>query len=503
MGMISERETHIRALRGEIYRLARLRDQLDAVLDELHICRTAVRSTIRKLPPEVLVLIFELAMGENVADLVKIVNVCARWRTVALQAPCLWARIHVTGKQAVGQVAAANVNTWIKRAQKMPLSIRVAAPLYMAHRAHGKLSILQVAHLHPANRIRELSLHMFAGDLHVLAYQPPGVYTVLERLEVRLGGRADIDKAGYYPRRDSLYDLQDEPLASITAFENCPRLRSVALYGDRPINNNSPLAKHFPLPWAQLTNLVLQLPDCRSADSPPFLRCTSLVTGDIWVRRFNPDDHALGTTPVEFPNLRTLRLCLAGYPSALLQLIRAPGLRALAVEKEALDIQIWGALSQLCTHAPLLEDVKLINFDFCSPPTAKEEWLRQLPSVRSFTLERGTLQPSTMIPLFEAFPRTEILMPSLERLCFERVKPIVFDTCFGDTKRRELEWQDDIIFVQAIRSRLEAAEDDIVAQMRHLSLSYSSRLLTDSVRTDLEALTKKVPEFTVEISRTV
>jgi len=134
---ISVAQADISRLDGEITRLNAVLDGLtrkrDALQTYTHL-HTALVAPIRRLPPEVLSEIFLCYNDENNVLYIRlnkvpllVGGVCSRWRTIALSTPRLWNSFALTIRPKHLKSDAMLAETWLARAGRCPLTIRLAS----------------------------------------------------------------------------------------------------------------------------------------------------------------------------------------------------------------------------------------------------------------------------------------------------------------------------------------------------------------------------------------
>ena len=97
---------------------------------ELRLCRMALNSPIRCMPNELLACIFCHVPHKrsSPASVLKHVQVCQRWRAVALEEPQLWTQLTLEDAQAIGANAVEQVHAWFRRAHPLSVSLTFLRP---------------------------------------------------------------------------------------------------------------------------------------------------------------------------------------------------------------------------------------------------------------------------------------------------------------------------------------------------------------------------------------
>ncbi|KAJ7082969.1 hypothetical protein C8R44DRAFT_58137 [Mycena epipterygia] len=356
--LIAAAEENIARIDSQIKDLMCLRDRERGLITALRL----VIAPIRKLPSELLVQIFLHSLSSfrpSIKDVLKLCHVCALWKQLAYRTPGLWTielPINIT-KDSTDYIAARKV--WLERSAPLPIPISVDLG------APGKKSSPSLVDLllSVAPRWRTLRLHH--RMLPALASLAPDSLRQLEAVEL-----VRRRESGFHP--------------AVSAFLDAPLLRDVTL--------NVKHTERFPMPWTQLTRLVL-------TDSDPqvcldiLVQCTHIVSANIitdpWERL--PPSSTAGITTL--PRLEDLTLhvrsCLSdsNYIAPFFRPLALSSLKKLVIYFDNIE---WSAatsraLEQFQIRSPNIETLSL---RFCE---LSSEELRSLvfraPSLTELELE--------------------------------------------------------------------------------------------------------------------
>jgi hypothetical protein len=211
----------------------------EAEVKRIHDACRSLLSPIRRLPPELLGIIFVYCLPgvlfvrptKSEAPLL-LTRICASWRAIAFSIPELWSSLnvvyHITGRgkdrsKFIDNVIAPSMGCWLSRSGSLPLSISIDGIAM-------KQSILDVLFRHSAHcrRLQLKSVQPCPG-LRI----PDGHFLILEQLHLH-----GIVQTGYF----------------MSSFASAPKLYEVS-WEDGP-HSDGP-APPLSLPWAQLKRLTL------------------------------------------------------------------------------------------------------------------------------------------------------------------------------------------------------------------------------------------------------
>ncbi|TRM59886.1 hypothetical protein BD626DRAFT_506759 [Schizophyllum amplum] len=360
--LIREREGYVSAVDRAIRRLEavvkRLSEQRVVACEELALCRKATSSPIRRLPPELLLVIFQCHVDDRsifaedefrlyseskqcrslpsfLASVLKITHICRAWRGLAHGSPHLWQQIFICDMQAYGQRAVSNTVEWMQRAAPLPVS-------YTRYKQ-------DTGGLLPTRRIRTLRLQLPAHDL------------------------------------DFLTSLSSSSIGKMFPSWSIYKSRWGAL-------------NHHRLPWNSLTDLVLNCLRGLVDDFYDILRgCTALVLA--WIGVLGREDI------ITLPHLRTLSIACCGNISSFRQSLCLPDLVG---DFDGDDFSV--ALTAILAHAPHVTELKM------QTATRKPRYFRFLRLLPRWN-PRAELVHVCACPVIRACLRgTQTLIPRLRRL---------------------------------------------------------------------------------------
>ncbi|KAJ7767372.1 hypothetical protein B0H14DRAFT_360001, partial [Mycena olivaceomarginata] len=216
----------------EMLRLRRIIQQLQLrsqeILQEISLDQSILLSPIRRLPRELLQMVFLFAVPDRLPlatqstiSAIQLAHVCSYWRTVALDTSRLWTTIDISPRH---QSSAALLEFYSSHAKTSPLTVH-------CYRNLARPFLLQLAHL---------------------SHRWHDIYLTIEN--------SDFEELGVVRRKVPL--LKSLFICSVSerdgtqtndAFEGAPALRRVVL--TVPVGHVWPFS--FVLPWGQLTSLTL------------------------------------------------------------------------------------------------------------------------------------------------------------------------------------------------------------------------------------------------------
>ncbi|KAJ7082970.1 hypothetical protein C8R44DRAFT_992086 [Mycena epipterygia] len=368
--LIAAAEENIARIDSQIRDLMALRDRERGLITTLRL----VIAPIRKLPSELLVQIFLHSLSlfrPSIKDVLKLCHVCALWKRLAYRTPGLWTMelpIEITN-DTPRYIAARKI--WLERSA--PLSIPISVGFGADYNKKTSPSLVNLL-LSVAPRWR--TLRLYERMVSALVKLAPDSLRMLEAVEL------------VYP------DWRDEPrFYPISAFLNASLLRDVTL--------NVKHTGSFPMPWAQLTRLVL-------TDSDPqvcldvLVQCADLVSANIstgtWKRL--PPSSTVGITT--FPRLENFRLHAQGNLSMPNRSPIAPFFRPLAF--------------------PSLKKLEIYFYEVDWTPvtaTALEEFQRRSPNIETLSIQGRDIDSEELCSLLLHIPLLTELELELSMHCVD------------------------------------------------------------------------------------
>ncbi|KAJ7359215.1 hypothetical protein DFH08DRAFT_1074752 [Mycena albidolilacea] len=296
---IKESESKITSLDSQIAALVERRERERSVLASLQ----CISAPIRTVPVELLAEIFTLIMREEAQHLSHfkqafwLSHVCAHWREVANTIPRLWiGPIVVANPRILPMAEDASIDVmqnWLSRSA--PLSVPV---LITIRRRQDETSDIPLV-LEELLRIS----HRW-GSLHIRGSPPPAL---LRRLVEQ--GKDSLE--GLF-----LSNLDGPPY--ILSLNTTPRHRQVSILGTTLLE----------MPWAQLTDLTLNISDDPSSI---LAQCTHLITASLVVHAVLTVLTQRSTSTFTLYHLRSLFLCHVGSSEFFMHRLCAPALENLHV----------------------------------------------------------------------------------------------------------------------------------------------------------------------------
>ncbi|KAJ6584419.1 hypothetical protein B0H19DRAFT_386422 [Mycena capillaripes] len=224
--LITASEENVARIDSQIRDLMRLREQERGFITAL---KQAI-APIRKLPTELLLEIFTEALGScfGIKDVLRICQVCAYWKQLACTTPKLWTMLLPIKTKKPAYVAM--TKTFLERSAPLPIPIS----FMYDNESFAPALVEFLYNLAPrwwSFTLCNPSLTLWNSSLSKLQKLPLDSLKSLEEVTLR----SYIDIPTYEPK--------------IKAFLYAPRLHTVDLAVRR--------ISHFPMPWAQLTDLNL------------------------------------------------------------------------------------------------------------------------------------------------------------------------------------------------------------------------------------------------------
>ncbi|KAJ7246383.1 hypothetical protein C8J57DRAFT_726782 [Mycena rebaudengoi] len=248
-----------------------------------------ISSPLRYLPAEILSLIFvhcpraepqwNRKPNFHVAPLL-LVQICSRWRHVALATPMLWTELQLYLTRRTEYWGMIFMNNWLINAAQLPISLVVEC--------HDN-EVLRRALSTQTRWFKELHLKVSPSSLNCLGTKKcSGLDAETVRIEV-----TPVPVGGDIPARER---------NTYNAFRASSSLRSFSLLSTAPGRTIFP---KFLLPWSQLTELCIDA-ELSSSSVTIFLHCTNLtrcIFGTIPLL-----DEVHDRQPTTFPSLTDAHL---------------------------------------------------------------------------------------------------------------------------------------------------------------------------------------------------
>ncbi|KAL1685598.1 hypothetical protein GGG16DRAFT_118734 [Schizophyllum commune] len=339
---------------------------------ELRLCRMALNSPIRCMPNELLACIFCHVPHKrsSPASVLKLVQVCQRWRAVALEEPQLWTQLTLEDAQATGANAVEQ--------SLLPLT--------------SQLSTLDIDGTYE----RVLSFTRL----------PPCSFPELVRLRLNLP-----------------HEYSHESPSPCSIFADLGQLRALSI-SSVPSLIKDRLDAAIPVPWEQLQELELDhVSDVH--DTPRiFLQCKSLHRAILRCGYRSLDLRQPPSSPVEFVHLKTLVLQSQHWPDALLDAVLLPSLTTFDVQlggfhPEQIPSDSWLQFMALVLQAPDLQSLTLRNINIMVHHIELMSLLICVPQLERLVLIDIAADPKRLLPLF--YDDGPKLVPQLKVLRFERL----------------------------------------------------------------------------------
>ncbi|KAL1694738.1 hypothetical protein GGG16DRAFT_46694 [Schizophyllum commune] len=264
----------------------------------------------------------------------KLLHVCSRWRSIALNAPLLWTNMSLLLRQVSSPEHIPHIIEWFRRAQPLAVDVHVQSRWHPEFRLGPRPEDSIVRGLlapsgysvSPTSQIRELDVFADPRDfVNITHGLPDDAFAQLRRLDIQCDyNNIVVDQ------------LVDQP---IQAFKNCPQLSHVDLAGLWCLTRE-PLSFLLPLPWSQLTFLRLRRCDQTHRVLDVLTQCTSLqhadLEGTIHHHGAEPSD---AVRVIDHRSLASLEVTTATdeWPADLFRVFRYPMLHELT-----LAFHTWG-----------------------------------------------------------------------------------------------------------------------------------------------------------------
>ncbi|KAJ7629360.1 hypothetical protein DFH06DRAFT_944937, partial [Mycena polygramma] len=264
------------------------------------------------VPPELMEKIFSFCLPEDSGDPIVpdpaaapllLLNVCRKWRAIALSAPRLWSSIRVNLRSQHFENSLPLLECWLDRARSRPLSVAV---VYMNYEENPSPDLFIQSLMRSSEHWQDVRLELPFKDLKRL--------NGIEGIE---GNVPLLRKLFIGPTDPYFAGTQGMRTTPITAFSVAPLLREVHLVTGFPFA--------LELPWAQLTNQATSLSVCECVEileaSPALVECTLSLRQSF--------DTATATRIPPLEHLQVLILRNSGFHADLLHCLTLPVLQVL------------------------------------------------------------------------------------------------------------------------------------------------------------------------------
>ncbi|KAL1714139.1 hypothetical protein EV715DRAFT_295405 [Schizophyllum commune] len=359
---------------------------------ELRLCRMALNSPIRCMPNELLACIFCHVPHKrsSPASVLKHVQVCQRWRAVALEEPQLWTQLTLEDAQAIGANAVEQVHAWFRRAHPLSVSLTFLRPWRYSRRREDSAHILHESILPHTPHISSLDIDGTYERVTSFTRLPPCTFPQLVKLRLNLP-----------------HEYSRDSLSQCSIFADLDHL-DVAI----------------PAPWGQLQELELNHVSDVHYTPQIFLQCKSLHRAILRCVNRSLDLPQPPSSPVEFVHLKTLVLQSQHWPDALLDAVLLPSLTTFDVQiggfhPEQIPSDSWIQFMALVLRAPDLQSLTLRNINLMVHHIEFMSLLMCVPRLERLVLIDVAADPKHLLPLFYAYGPE--LVPQLKVLRFERL----------------------------------------------------------------------------------
>ncbi|KAK1226907.1 hypothetical protein PQX77_010123 [Marasmius sp. AFHP31] len=435
------------------------------ILKEKRAKYTSLLSPIRRMPPEVLVEIFERVCSEETIRvsrspaIVVLANVCGRWRQIVLSTSRLWSTIRLrlnnrwfpSGGGKLKRLEYL-VNLFLERSRRKSLSLTlqtVDGPSQQISDEQLDQALSAIKGLfHNSDRWRALCC------THTLLQRP-----ALQKIRNRVPALERLEIV-------SEFGDQTDPL-----FDTCPSLTSLNITADNWSEHD------FPFPFYQLNSLSI----CNSWTLPTIniLRsCTNLARLELHSTGGNLDNLE-AEEHVILPTVQHLIVVAQEHDDAttIFQVATLGSLKTLEIGRTALDN--WRDLDfDVITDFLIRSSCSITSLSLDNLPisdAAVTVLLRLMPTLTSLTIKesplrkngKNTILTSSFFKLFDTEPvGEESFLPSLQELTL--------------VMHHSLKTQQNLLDVAASRAPNER-DTTTVAPLRSLTVTIMSKAKVDMV----------------------
>ncbi|KAL1688430.1 hypothetical protein GGG16DRAFT_127241 [Schizophyllum commune] len=383
--------------------------------------KRALLSPIRRLPTEILAQIISLAVmrtfrrhrDSTIIIRHPVLQVCQRWRNLAIQMPELWTDFVAYTHCTYGGWAD-DINNCLSRSKDLPLDLEFCyghSPWHVYFPPHNGYDLVQTL-LDAAPRWRSLCISdTFMPDSFFLA--KPHL-PLLQSFVLNYNAKRLVDVVTHAPL----------PLLS-----DAPKLTKITLHVP------ASFFTQLRLPWVRLTQLELKLWSCVPSQTTVLdmlNQCKALTVLHFAVSSFQSSHHQ--GPLVELPHLQSLQLTDMGF--LLLHVLKAPRLRKINHCGRTQRNTAYASAGEYFQDATLLVAFATLNSAVDVPLESLSlvisywgsgesdygdlwiEGLRSYPGIRYLCVSDSQYfrAPEALRALLVALTRTPDLLPHLERL---------------------------------------------------------------------------------------
>ncbi|KAJ6590410.1 hypothetical protein DFH09DRAFT_1074048 [Mycena vulgaris] len=393
----------------------------ESIVDGLQHLLISAPSPLPFVPFEILAKIFiasrDIILEDrrpSMAALLRVSQVCARWRDIAHFIAALWTHLFLNfhSKRRYTRVQKL-VQSWIARSGTQALAVHV----YSCYpRPHNPVIDFVLAH---ASRIRELSLRLPTAHFRPFLQAPPGTFPVLETVSMTVIPKSEtMYDASWGESRDEFFGIDTgfagefdrgilwADMGHITVLQNTPSLRRLAI--ESSFTNLD--SRTLPLAWGELTEIDFSFVTISVFDCAFMLpMCTGLV------RLTFSTDSSNGPCmpqipPVTIPNLQAVDW--QGFhvdDLSIFSPLILPSLLSLKMREGDEESVLF-----LRSNSPFaLRELELVFFTLSFPRFSK--FLRDMPSLTKIELYQCITLTDELFAFLAYDARTPVL-PWLARL---------------------------------------------------------------------------------------
>ncbi|KAL1681197.1 hypothetical protein EV122DRAFT_288226 [Schizophyllum commune] len=369
----------------------------------------------------------------------KVLHVCSRWRSIALNAPLLWTNMSLLLRQVSSPEHIPHIIEWFRRAQPLAVDVHVQSRWHPEFRCEPRTEDSIVRGLlapsgysvSPTSQIRELDVFADPRDfVNITHGLPDDAFAQLRRLDIQCDYHNIV-----------VGQLVNQP---ITAFKDCPQLSHVSLTGLWCLTRE-PLSFLLPLPWSQLTFLQLRRCDHTHQVLDVMIQCTNLqhaeLDGTIHHRGAEWSDVV---RVIDHRSLASLEVAtdIDEWPAELFRIFRYPMLHELTLAFQAWGYAWgrgtdWDLVCRAVPRFPALSKFTLRNVNTCFAEADIMRFLVALPPTLLFIRFDRCLLQTEFFAHFRV-DNDNACLPSLKTLIFSNVDLKESSTADGAQLEEEL-----------------------------------------------------------------